>query len=126
LGRQAIRQNGEKTSHRSIDSDSFIYSNLHKGVDTAMNDEQMDMEFNPPPSPDELFNNPRSQNYRLYDRLLVGPVTNEEISSRDGLHLLSYARRISEVRRKLRPLNWDIKAYRVTGSLFAYQLTAVN
>lgn len=91
-----------------------------------MNDEQIDLEFNPPPSPEELFNNPKSQNCRLYERLLIGPVTNEEISSRDGLHLLSYTQRIFDVRRILRPLNWDIKAQRIDRGLFAYELTAVN
>lgn len=91
-----------------------------------MNTEQINLEFNPLPDPGELFKNPASQNYRLYKRLLTGPVTNEEIADRQGLHLRSYGRRICDVREALHPYNWGIKAHRLNGGLFEYRLSILN
>ncbi len=85
--------------------------------------EQQTFNYNPPPRPHELFKS-GSQDYRLYERLLVAPVTNSEII--DKLRIFSYTRRISDLREKLKPYLLDIKANRIKDSLFEYEIKKVN
>lgn len=73
------------------------------------------------PSPGVLFK-PKTQNYRLLERLQHGPVTNIEIIH--ALRILNSTGRISEVREALRPYLVDVHAERVPGrsGIFVYSL----
>ena len=71
------------------------------------------------PRPDELFT-PGTQNWRLYWRLLQGPVSNVEIVH--DYNILNSTGRISEVRGKLREYLMDIRAERVGNGIFVYSL----
>lgn len=79
------------------------------------------------PRPGELFSY-GSQCYRLYERLLDGPVDNGEMLF--SLRLGSHTRRVSDLREKLRPYLMDVEArpdpqkrsrvvYRLKGGLWA-------
>jgi hypothetical protein len=74
------------------------------------------------PLPSDLFKR-GSQNYRLYERMLAAPITNEEIADKEGLHIRSHTRRISDLREKLKPRSFDVKAERVSNTgLYSYRL----
>lgn len=80
---------------------------------------QISLNFNPLPRPDELFpthNQPR----RLYERMLCGPISNAEM--RDQLLLLSYTRRLSDIREKLYPHGWTIHKEHAGNGVFLYGL----
>jgi hypothetical protein len=70
------------------------------------------------PRPDEIFPT-RNQSRCLYERLVRGPVTNAEM--RDQLRLLSYTRRLSDIREKL-PDGWIIKKKHKGDGVFSYRL----
>jgi hypothetical protein len=80
---------------------------------------QTTLTFNKP-QPHELFKK-GSQDFRIYERLLVAPLTNAEII--DELRVFSYTRRISDLREKLKPYLMDVKATRIREGLFEYKLT---
>lgn len=71
------------------------------------------------PRPRDLFGF-GTQNYRIYERLLQGPVTNAEIV-RD-MNIFNSTGRVSDIRLRLKPYCMDIEARRVDGSLFRYDL----
>jgi len=77
-------------------------------------------DYNNRPLPADLFN-AGSQNYRVYERLLRGPVTNIEIVH--DMHILNSTGRASDVRKALKPYLMDIRAERVgTDGVFKYSL----
>jgi hypothetical protein len=80
---------------------------------------QSELNFNPPPQPHELFK-PDSQNYKIYEELLNGGISNIDISKK---YVLSHTRRISDIREKLKPYLMDVKAERITKGTFFYRLT---
>ena len=59
------------------------------------------------PAPAALFR-PGSQNFRVYERLLCGPVDNGELPR--GMRINKYTSRISDIRAALRPYLMDVKA----------------
>ena len=59
------------------------------------------------PSPSSLFR-PGSQNFRVYERLLAGPVSNVEIVK--GMDILNSTGRASDVRKALKPYLMDVEA----------------
>ena len=67
------------------------------------------------PRPADLFK-PGTQDYRLYERLLAGTITNAQII--DELRIFSYTRRLSDLREK----GINVKATRVRESLFKYEI----
>jgi len=71
------------------------------------------------PRPDELFK-PGSQNWRLYQRLLEGPVTNGEIIYQ--MRIANSTGRASDVRKALRPYLMDVESKRIEGSIWQYRL----
>jgi len=71
------------------------------------------------PRPGDLFT-PGSQNYRLYERLLMGPTSNSFIV-RDML-IFNSTGRISDIRKALKPHLMDVEAKRVRDGLFVYEL----
>ena len=75
--------------------------------------------FRPRPAPGKLFS-PGSQNYRLYERLLQGEVTNAEIVRQMGI--FNSTGRASDIRKVLKPYLLDIEATRVNKGLFKYTL----
>lgn len=81
--------------------------------------EQTTISFNPKPTPGELFSYD-SQNYRLYSRLLKGPVTSREII--EDMQIFKYTSRISDVRGSLKPHLIIVEAKRIESSLFEYRL----
>lgn len=63
---------------------------------------------------------PGTQNHRILTRLCFGPVDNGELIFK--MKVGKYTGRISEVRRKLVPLGYDIEARRITNSHWKYYL----
>lgn len=61
-----------------------------------------------------------SQNYRLLEMLIAGPVFNVEISKKIGS--INHTRRISDIRRKIRPLGLDVVAEKIQRGLYLYRL----
>jgi hypothetical protein len=77
-------------------------------------------DYNNRPLPADLFN-ARSQNYRVYERLLRGSITNGGIVRELGI--LKYTSRLTDVRKALKPYLMDIRAERVgTDGVFEYSL----
>ena len=72
------------------------------------------------PRPDELFPGD-NQDRRLYLRLLEGAITNAEM--RDQLKLLSYTRRLSDLRERLAPHGMTITKKHLGNGVFSYSLT---
>ena len=79
---------------------------------------QTDLNFSLP-SLAELFPTD-CQDRRLYQRLLEGGITNAEM--RDELRLLSYTRRLSDLREKLKPHGYTINKYWRGNGVFIYRL----
>jgi hypothetical protein len=71
------------------------------------------------PRPGDLFK-PGSQSYRIYCRLLIGPVTNREIV--EEMKIYNSTGRCSDIRKALKPHLMDIEAKRVRDGLFIYEL----
>lgn len=71
------------------------------------------------PRPEEIFPT-RNQSRSLYERMIRGPITNAEM--RDQLRLLSYTRRLSDLREKLYPHGWTIKKEHHGDGVFVYRL----
>lgn len=69
------------------------------------------------------FNRPSltPQSQRLFERLLSGPITNCEM--RDQLRLLSYTRRIFEVKKAIEPDRTIAKRH-IGNGVFEYRLEA--
>jgi hypothetical protein len=80
---------------------------------------QPELNFNPLPRPAELFPSD-NQDRRLYRRMLCGPVTNAQM--RDELRLLSYTRRLTDLREKLHPHGVTIKKKHQGDGVFSYRL----
>lgn len=59
------------------------------------------------PAPSTLFRN-GSQNFRVYERLLCGPVSNVEIVK--GMEIFNSTGRASDIRRALKPYLMDVEA----------------
>ncbi|MDD4340293.1 MAG: hypothetical protein WC262_10845 [Bacteroidales bacterium] len=59
------------------------------------------------PKPDALFKR-GSQNCRVYERLLAGPVDNGELPRK--MFINKYTSRISDIRKALRPYLMDVRA----------------
>jgi len=79
---------------------------------------QPELCFNPLPRPEELFP-ADNQDRRLYQRMIRGPISNAEM--RDQLRLLSYTRRLSDIREKL-PDGWTIRKEHQGEGVFIYSL----
>ena len=60
------------------------------------------------------------QAQRLKDRMLAGPITNVEM--RDDLRLLSYTRRLFEVKKNVEPEMTVVKKY-IGKGIFEYSIT---
>ena len=73
------------------------------------------------PKPDELFKE-GSQNYRLYKRLLDGPVTNAEVVRE--MNIFNSTGRASDIRKAVKPYLMDVDAKKAPGtkSLWVYRL----
>ena len=71
---------------------------------------QAELNFNPPKL------SPQCQ--KLYDRLMIAPLTNAQM--RDELRLLSYTRRLSD----LRDAGYTIKKEYIGEGLFRYSITS--
>jgi len=82
---------------------------------------QTELSFNKP-QPHELFKKTGAQACRIYERLLVAPLTNAEIYDPRGMNIPCYSRRISDIREKLKPYLMDVKATRIREGLFIYKL----
>jgi hypothetical protein len=72
------------------------------------------------PRPGDLFT-AGSQNYRIYERLLEGPLTNREIV--EGMKIYNSTGRAADIRKALKPYLLDVKATRIHDGLFEYKLT---
>jgi hypothetical protein len=72
------------------------------------------------PRPGDLFK-PGSQSYRIYQRLLDGPLTNREIV--EGMKIYNSTGRCSDLRKALKPYLLDVKATRIHDGLFEYSIT---
>lgn len=59
------------------------------------------------PKPDQLFR-AGSQNFRVYERLLIGPVSNVEIVK--GMEIFNSTGRASDIRKALKPYLMDVEA----------------
>jgi hypothetical protein len=59
------------------------------------------------PSPSALFR-AGSQNFRVYERLLAGPVSNVEIVK--GMEIFNSTGRASDIRKALKPYLMDVEA----------------
>lgn len=81
--------------------------------------EQTELTFNPKPKPRELFSY-GTQNYRVYEQLLQGPVTSKFIIKE--MDIQKYTSRITDVRKALVPHLIRVEAKRVCSSLFEYRL----
>lgn len=64
---------------------------------------------------------PESQNYRLYERLKDGPVTNAEIVQDHGIY--NSTGRVSEIREFLTPFGIKLHCERLHKGLFEYRLS---
>ena len=80
---------------------------------------QTALNFNPLPRPEEIFP-AQNQDRRLYERMLLGPVSNAQM--RDELRLLSYTRRLSDIREKLTPHGLTIRKEHQGNGVFVYSL----
>lgn len=80
---------------------------------------QASINFNPIPRPEEIFP-AQNQDRRLYERMLLGPVSNAQM--RDELRLLSYTRRLSDIREKLFPHGFTIRKEYQGNGVFVYSL----
>jgi hypothetical protein len=67
---------------------------------------------------------PDSQNYRLYERLKDGPVTNAEIVRDHGI--FNSTGRASEVREFLAPFGIKLHCVRLHDGLFEYRLSGTS
>jgi hypothetical protein len=63
---------------------------------------------------------PGSQNRRLLERLMRGPIYNHEIVHELGI--LKYTNRLSDVREAVRKYGYVIEAERVVGRVYEYSL----
>ena len=98
-----------------IRSDLLFSSNredIHKMMQTALN-------FNPLPRPEEIFP-ADNQDRRLFERMILGPVSNAQM--RDELRLLSYTRRLSDLREKLFPYGLIIRKEHHGNGVFVYSI----
>jgi hypothetical protein len=84
--------------------------------------EQLSLNLNKP-QPSELWKKSDAQARRIYERLLLAPITNAEIYDPRGLNIPCYSRRISDIREKLEPFLLDVKATRIKDGLFEYSIT---
>ena len=80
---------------------------------------QASINFNPIPRPEEIFP-AQNQDRRLYERMLLGPVSNAQM--RDELRLLSYTRRLSDIREKITPHGLTIRKEHQGNGVFVYSL----
>lgn len=63
---------------------------------------------------------PGSQNRRLLERLMRGPILNHEI--RDNLNILNHSARISDVRKVAREHGYDVPKERIVRRVYQYRL----
>ena len=80
---------------------------------------QASINFNPIPRPEEIFP-AQNQDRRLYERMLLGPVSNAQM--RDELRLLSYTRRLSDIREKITQHGFTIRKEYQGNGVFVYSL----
>ena len=80
---------------------------------------QPELDFRPLPRPEEIFPTD-CQDRRLFERMILGPVSNAQM--RDELRLLSYTRRLSDIREKLYPHGLTIKKEHHGNGVFVYSL----
>lgn len=71
------------------------------------------------PRPGDLFT-AGSQSYRIFERLLQGPVSNSEIVRDMGV--FNSTGRISDIRKALKPHLMNVEAKRIRDGLFVYEL----
>ena len=81
--------------------------------------EQMEIGFNSRPKPGELFAY-GTQNYRVYEQLLQGPVNSRFINH--DMDIPKYTSRITDVRHALAPHLIRVEAKRIIGGLWEYRL----
>ena len=80
---------------------------------------QPSLNFYPLPRPEELFP-AQNQDRRLFERMILGPVSN--VQMRDELRLLSYTRRLSDLREKLFPYGLIIRKEHHGNGVFVYSI----
>jgi hypothetical protein len=76
--------------------------------------------FVEPPKPSEIFK-PGTQNHRLYERLLQGPVTNAEIVRE--MNVFNSTGRCSDLRQALKPYLISVEARKINKGLWEYRLS---
>lgn len=90
------------------------------GGGDAMTQTALDFNRSNRPSPKDLGLTPETQLYRLYNRLLQGPVTNSEIVREMGI--FNSTGRAADLRELLRPHLIRVEANRIVKSLWEYRL----
>lgn len=82
------------------------------------------------PTPAELFPKGRrrkkSQDRRLYEQLLIGPVTNVQMRDNPDLRFLSHTKRTSTVRELLEPHGWTVEGQELGGGIVEYRLAKLE
>jgi len=91
----------------------------HREDHFEMNQEELQFDAPRLPRPEEIFPT-HCQDRRLLERLILGPVSNAQM--RDELRLLSYTRRLSDLREKLSPHGLQIRKQHEGNGVFVYSL----
>ncbi|OGP87165.1 MAG: hypothetical protein A2031_08140 [Deltaproteobacteria bacterium RBG_19FT_COMBO_43_11] len=82
------------------------------------------------PTPAELFpkgrRSKKSQDRRLYEQLLIGPVTNVQMRDNPELRFLSHTRRIATLRELLEPYGWTVVGHDLIGGIVEYRLEKIQ
>jgi hypothetical protein len=81
------------------------------------------------PTPADLFPKGRkkkSQDRRLYEQLLIGPVTNVQMRDNPELRFLSHTRRITTLRELLKPYGWCVPGHDLGNGIVEYQLEKIE
>ena len=82
------------------------------------------------PTPAELFpkgrRSKKSQDRRLYEQLLIGPVTNAQMRDNPELRFLSHTRRITTLRELLEPYGWTVEGHDLGNGIVEYRLEKIQ
>lgn len=69
------------------------------------------------------FKPDQKQLYRLFNRLLEGPITTTQIH--DELLICCHTARLTNIRDKIEPMGYTIAKERVIGTLYRYSLQSI-
>jgi hypothetical protein len=82
------------------------------------------------PTPAELFpkgrRSKKSQDRRLYEQFLIGPVTNVQMRDNPELRFLSHTRRIATIRKLLKPYGWGVPGHELGNGIVEYQIEKIE